>query len=604
MPVATDPIELVPRTYRDASRRWVTVSPAARSAALAAIGAPAAVDPVAIVRPGARLPVRGEVSLEDGTDLGRLEALPRDVPHGYHRLAGDDGVVRALLSGPGACHLPPDLHAWGWVVQLPTTRSRSSWGSGDLRDLRQLGEWAASIGAGFVVTGPLVAPQPGPDPDPSPYFPSTRRWLDPIHLCIPEVPGADPSDPAVREALALDDDPIVDRRRVLALKAEALDRAWRRGAFDRPAFDAWRAAQGDDLERWAAYCLAAASHGADWRRWPEPMRSPRGTALRPFMHGDPERAAFHGWVQWCLAGQLERAAAPVGRVADMPVGFDPGGFDAWDWQEHLAPGMSIGVPPDRFNAAGQDWGMPAFGPNRLRAVGFAPFIETIRAQLRSASGLRIDHVLGLFRQWWVPGSGDPRGGAYVRQPTAELLEIVAIESVRAGAIVIGEDLGTVPTGVRPELRRRRILSTRLAYFERVPPARYPRLSVAGVTTHDLPTLGGTWTGADLIDQRAAGVSEDSLGLGLLRARLAAAAGVGKDASLEEVTLGIHRALGRSPAALVTVNLTDALGVMRRPNIPGTALAQRPNWSMALPVPVEELAEDPGVESTVTAVDRR
>ena len=152
--------------------------------------------------------------------------------------------MRALLIGPGACHLPTDLRAWGWVVQLPTTRSRASWGIGDLRDLRQLGEWAASVGAGFVATGPLVAPQPGPDPDPSPYFPSTRRWLDPIHLCIPEVPGADPSDPAAREALALDADPIVDRRRVLALKAEALDRAWRRGAFDHAAFDAWRAAQG------------------------------------------------------------------------------------------------------------------------------------------------------------------------------------------------------------------------------------------------------------------------------------------------------------------------------------------------------------------------
>jgi 4-alpha-glucanotransferase len=175
VPVATDPDALVPQAYRDASRRWVTVSPAARSAALAAIGPPIEFDPVAIVRPGAQLPAPGDVTLEDGTHLGRLDALPRDVPHGYHRLEGDDGAARTLLCGPGVCHLPPDLRAWGWVVQLPSTRSRASWGIGDLRDLRRLGEWAGSVGAGFVVTGPLVAPQPGPDPDASPYFPSPRR---------------------------------------------------------------------------------------------------------------------------------------------------------------------------------------------------------------------------------------------------------------------------------------------------------------------------------------------------------------------------------------------------------------------------------------------
>ena len=256
----------------------------------------------------------------------------------------------------------------------------------------------------------------------------------------------------------------------------------------------------------------------------------------------PHRIGFHAWVQWCFDLQLAAASADVRRIADMPVGVDPGGFDAWDWQEQLALGASIGVPADRFSVQGQDWGMPPFVPHRLREAGYRPFIETVRAQLRHAGGLRIDHVLGLFRLWWVPkGMTD---GAYVRQPTDELLEIVALESHRAGAIVIGEDLGTVPTGVRNELRRRRMLSTRLALFEREPPDRYPRLALAGVTTHDLPTVAGLLTGSDLDDQAAAGVSPDPDGLAKLRDRLLAAAGVGEGAELEDVVLGLHRGAGR------------------------------------------------------------
>jgi 4-alpha-glucanotransferase len=315
----------------------------------------------------------------------------------------------------------------------------------------------------------------------------------------------------------------------------------------------------------------------------------------------PHRIAFHAWIQWCFDLQLAAASAEVRRIADMPVGVDPGGFDAWDWQDHLALDASVGVPADRFSVTGQDWGMPPFIPHRLREAGYEPFIETIRAQLRHAGGLRIDHVLGLFRLWWVPkGMID---GAYVHYPTDELLEIVAIESHRAGAIVIGEDLGTVPAGVRRELRRRRMLSTRLALFERDPPARYPGQTFAGVTTHDLPTVAGAVTGSDLDDQAASGVQPDPEGLAKLRARLLAAAGIEEDAGLEEVVLGLHAALAASPSALVAATLEDALRMERRPNLPGTVSAQRPNWSLPLPVPVEDLGGDVRVRSLIRVVGR-
>jgi 4-alpha-glucanotransferase len=547
---------LVPLTYVDASRRLRTVSQAARAAVLAAMG-------------------------------GSVGAAAGGLPSAH-----------ALR-----CHLPTDLRAWGWAVQLATVRSTRSWGIGDLGDLRELAAWSASEGAGFVAVGPLSAPNPGPDPDPSPYFPSTRRWGNPIFLRIGELPGAVLDREA--EGLALNAARLVDRRRVLAIKADALARTFARGAFDHSAFHAWRGAQGDSLERWAIYNVLAARHGAHWRRWPASLHQPDGVEVRRVAATEPDAVAFHAWVQWCFDLQLADASARLPRIADLPVGFDPGGFDAWEWQALIADTVTIGVPPDRFNRLGQSWGMRPFVPHRLQGAGYEPFVDTIRAQLRHAGGLRFDHVLGLFRQWWIPDGADPSDGAYVRQPTAELLEIVAAESVRARALIVGEDLGTVPVGVRPELRRRDVLSTRLAYFERVPPERYPARIMAAVTTHDLPTVAGAWSGSDLADQAAAGVVPDAAGAARLRARLAAVAGVGTDASVSAsaVARAAYRRLAASPAMLVAATLEDALAVAERPNIPGTVPPQRANWSMALPVTVDGLGADPRVRALVEALAR-
>ena len=597
----------VDETYIDAYGVTRVIAPEVRAAVTAAIGPDVGdSDAVAVVRQGARLPVAGELTLEDGSALGRTESMPPDAPYGYHRLRRDDRSEQLIITGPGRCHLPPGLRAWGWAIQLAATRSRRSWGIGDLADLRELGSWSAAAGANFIAVSPLGAPNPGPQPEPSPYYPSTRRFGSPLHLRVEEVPGAERvGDEVARIAVdgrALNEARRIDRARVAELKMRALERIWA-AMPDRSAFDAWRAERGVSLQRWAVFVVLTERFGAGWHRWPEPFRDPSGPAVAKAAAEDADRVAFHAWVQWCFDLQLAAASESLPRVADMPVGVDPGGFDAWEWQGQLAMDASVGAPPDRFNAAGQTWGLPPFIPQRLRQAAYRPFIETIHAQLRQARGLRIDHVLGLFRLWWVPAGHDPSYGAYVRSHTAELLEIVALESHRAGAIVIGEDLGTVPPGVRDELRRRRLLSTRLALFERVEPARYPEQAFAGVTTHDLPTMAGIWSGADLRDQAASGLSPHNAGLALLRSRLARAAGVAEDAPLGDAVEGLHRRLAAAPPMLIAATLEDALRVEERPNMPGTVAPQRDNWSLALPAPIEDLADRSDVSAVVEALRR-
>ena len=596
---------LVDETYVDAYGRRRAVEPEVRRAVLAAMGRED--DPgrpqVAVVRRGAPLPAGGSVILEDGASLGRIAALPDDVPYGYHQLQRDDGIDQLLITGPGRCHLPRDLRAWGWAIQLATTRSTRSWGMGDLGDLRQLAEWSAGAGADFLAVGPLGAPNPGPSPEPSPYYPSTRRFGNPLHLRVEDIPGAGALDDLAAAGRSLTADRGVDRARVQRIKLAALERIWASGAIDRAALAAWRAERGEALERWCVFVVLSERLGPGWQSWPEPYRDPAGAAASRVAAEEPDRVAFHAWVQLEFDRQLAAASAPLPRIADMPVGVDPGGFDAWDWQRQLAIGASVGAPPDRFNAAGQDWGLPPFIPQRLREAGYRPFIETIHAQLRHAGGLRIDHVLGLFRLWWIPAGSGPAQGAYVRAPTDEMLEIVALESHRAEAVLIGEDLGTVPPGVRAELRRRNVLSTRLALFERTPPDRYPPRALAAITTHDLPTIAGLWSGADLADQGAAGIRPDTGGGARLRSRLVAAAEVAASAPLDEVVVALHRRLAASPAMLVAATLEDALGVEERPNLPGTVAAQRVNWSLALPVALDDLGGHPLVSAVVEALRR-
>ncbi|MBA3302919.1 MAG: 4-alpha-glucanotransferase, partial [Acidimicrobiia bacterium] len=422
-------------------------------------------------------------------------------------------------------------------------------------------------GAGFLALSPLHAPAPSPPQQPSPYYASSRCFLNPLHLRIDEVDGAELASEEVGRAAAagraLNEDRLVDRDRVWALKREALEACFR--AVGRP---------GPGPSTWGRWCATAEVLGGDWRTWPP------GTDIGA---ASAERAAFHDWLQ----EQLDRQVAAVGLplVQDLAVGFDPGGFDAWRWQDQLALDWRIGAPPDEFNRAGQDWGLPPFIPSALTAGGYQPWVATLRSVLRHAGGLRVDHVMGLFRLWWVPRGGSPADGAYVRYPAADLLDILATESQRTEAVVVGEDLGTVEPSVRTELAARNVLSTRLLWFEDKPPERWPEQALAMVTTHDLPTIAGVWTGADLDGQRSAGVPVTEDGNAGLLAKLAGLVDDGAD--LPAVIEAAHRALARTLSALVAATLEDVAGVVERPNMPGT-LDTWPNWSLALPVPLEDL----------------
>jgi 4-alpha-glucanotransferase len=589
------------RRFRSTTGEWRAITPDIERGILDAMqvapGEPRPASPVRLVAAGEPLPGTGELILEDGTALGALDRLPADLPYGYHRLVGD-GDDLLLIAAPPTCPLPEE-RAWGWTAQLYALRSAGSWGIGDLVDLRELGRWSRTLGAGFCIINPLHAVAPSPTPEASPYFPSSRRFRNPIYLRPEAVWGAgDDLRRLASGARQLNATPSIDRDRAWQAKARALELLWSDASRD-GAFAAYRHEQGRGLEDWATYCVAAERFGGPWREWPQELRTPAGARAFAAAHGD--RVAFHAWLQWLIDEQLAAAAAELPLINDMAIGFDPEGADAWTWQDLLAQRVTVGAPPDTFNAAGQDWNLPPFVPHRLERARHAPFIETVRASLRHAGGLRIDHVMGLFRQWWVLPGHDPTAGAYVRYPADELLAIVALEAHRANAVVIGEDLGTVEPQVRATLAEHGMLSYRLMIFEGADPAAYPELALAAVSTHDLPTIAGLWSGADVEQQRRAGLVPDPSDLQRLRATLASVAPDADDA--RAVILAAHRRLAASRSLLVAATMEDALSVEERPNLPGTTSEQAPNWSVALPESLEEIEVDPFVNELATALRR-
>ena len=554
------------------------------------------------VRRGAPMPSGAVViELEDGREVPAAARLANDVPYGYHRLVMRDGRRIRLITSPGRCALPDDLRGWGWAVQLYAVRSAKGWGIGDLGDLRDLGAWSRQIGAAMLLLNPLHAVCPGLPQEPSPYFPSSRLYRNPMYLRVDDLPGAD-GDQAVRDARRAADPlrsaPIIDRDRILPLKLRALESLWA-GFHGDPDFDAFVAREGDLLERFAFFCVIAERHPGPWTSWPQQFRRPDSAGVRALARSSRERVDFHCWLQWCLDTQLAAAGRELPLVHDLAVGFAPDGADAWLWQDLVATRARIGAPPDDFNPSGQDWGVPPFDPRRLRAAGYAPWVATLRRLMRAGRGIRIDHVMGLFRLWWVPLSArDPSGGAYVRYPAAELLDILAIESARAGCGVIGEDLGTVESGVRPELRRRRVLSYRLAWFEPEPPRRYPVGAVAALSTHDLPTAAGLWTGADLAEMEAGGRSVNREAEIQVSHRLQLLADATDRDPAAVVVEHAYAALGAAPSRLLVATLDDASLAVRRPNLPG--VLDRPNWSIPLATTRERPRRDALPRRSATA----
>ena len=517
-----------------------------------------------------------EVECEDGTVRQVDGPLPDDFPLGYHRLRTLDGDERLLIVSPGRCWLPDELREWGWAVQVYALRSAGSWGIGDLADLRAVREWAQSVGAGFLLVNPLHAAAPTLPQENSPYLPVTRRFLNPIYLRVDEVPASERVDhaPYAAPGRTLDAADEIDRDAVWQLKRAALRAAFDTGMSDEA--ESWCLHQGAALQEFATWCAVAERHGADWRGWPADLQRPDSAAVARFVVEHAHEVRFHGWLQWALDAQLRRAMGEMTVLQDLPVGVDGGGADAWGWQDVIADGVLIGAPPDAFNASGQDWGSPPLHPARLQQADYEPFVQAVRATIGGSGGIRIDHVMCLFRLWWVPDGESPAKGKYVRYPSDDLLDIVALESHRARAIVVGEDLGTVEAGVREELADRQVLSYKLLWFEDSDPTSWPEQSLAAVSTHDLPTVAGVWTGADPVDE--------------FRHRLVDGSGLDHEANVEEAVTAAYRLLARAPSMLLSATLEDAVGERRRPNIPGTT--DPANWCRRLPVAVENLPTHP------------
>ena len=589
----SDPIE---HRYRDALGGWRSVPQESVRAIRAAFGPePSSEEPVQVVRAGERVTFSeaADLLLENGSRESLTGgSLPRDVPVGYHSVEFcATGRHMALIVVPKRCHLPLALRVAAWSVQLYAARSRRSWGIGDLADLATFGAWARERGAGMLLVNPLHAATPTLPQQASPYSPTTRRFFNPLYLRIEDVPGArtlDHLDTYVRQGKQLNRAPLIERDAIFRVKMRALEALFSRFKGD-DRFDAYVDRGGTSLREYTVYSALAQAFGACWRNWPMRYRNPRFADVRRFAAEHHQSVRFHAWVQWLLDMQLQRASRELPVMQDLPIGIDPDGADAWAWQDVLAPGITVGAPPDEFNTQGQNWGLPPFIPARLRQVAYRPFIETVRGTLRHAGGLRIDHVMGLFRLFWIPKGMPASAGAYVRNAARDLIGIVALESQRARAVIVGEDLGTIDETAREQLTAAGILSYRLLWFEKNDPAMYPRHALAAVTTHDLPTVAGLWTGSDLEAQRALNLNPNEEGTREIAERLAKLTRSNRRTPLPEVVRRTYVALSRAPSAIIAATLEDAAVTEKRPNMPATT-TEWPNWSQPLPEPIEALCK--------------
>ncbi|MGW1653120.1 4-alpha-glucanotransferase [Streptomyces atratus] len=560
-------------------------------------------------------------------------------PLGVHRLAvrapGGRSATGTLVVAPPRVPQPP-ARSHGFLVQLYSLLSARSWGMGDLGDLADLAAWSGrTLGAGFVQVNPLHAAVLGNPTDPSPYRPSSRRFPDPVHLhieSIPEyghVPDRGTLDDLRQDAATLSDTvlnkgALIDRDAVWELKRQALELVTKVPLTPgrRAAYCDFLAEQGQALEDHALWCALAEVHGSDWHTWPAALRDPRSKETARARRALLDRVDFHCRLAWLTDSQLAAAQRTaldaemaVGIVHDLAVGVHPGGADAWAQQDAFAHGMSVGAPPDAFNARGQDWGLPPWRPDVLAASGYAPYRGLLRGLLAHAGALRIDHVMGLFRLWWVPEGRPPTEGTYVSHDAEAMLAVLVLEAHRAGAVVMGEDLGTVEPGVREALARRGVLGTSVLWFERdwagtgrpLAPEKWREGCLATVTTHDLPSTAARLTGGHVTLRHRLGLLTRSLAEELTADATDTAEWLGYLARLgllpegqgdeEGAVRAVHRFLLRTPARMVGVWLPDTLGDRRPQNLPGT-WDQYPNWRLPVadaegrPVTLEALAAAP------------
>ncbi|HEY4463879.1 MAG TPA: 4-alpha-glucanotransferase [Streptosporangiaceae bacterium] len=535
----------------------------------------------------------------------------------------------------------PQRRSWGLTIQLYAVRSRGSWGHGDFADLADLAAWSArELGAGFVLINPLHAAEPVPPLSASPYLPMSRRFISPLYLRIEDIPEYAALDEREHGHIAALAKPLtaasetaglIDRDAVWAAKRAALKILHQvpLSPERRAEYDKYREHEGQALGDWAAWCVLAETHGPDWRQWPAGLRGPDSPGVAAELARLAGEADFYAWLQWLADGQLaaaqdaaRAAGMDIGIIQDLAVGASPAGADAWSDQDLFVPGVSVGAPPDEFNQRGQDWGSQPWHPERLAERDYRPLADLIAAAARNAGALRIDHVMGLFRLWWVPPGMTPDRGTYVRYDHAATVGVLAREAAEAGVLAIGEDLGTIDQWIRDYLESRRILGTSMLWFERRddgtprPPGEWRRASLATVGTHDMPPAAAFLTGEHVALRAELGVlarSEDAE-----RADAEAALSAWRDALTREGLLpagdapgladqvaALYAYLARTPSMLIGVSLPDAVGQRRPQNVPGTT-DEYPNWRIPLadgegrPVLLEDLASHPGVRAVARA----
>ncbi|WP_375501132.1 4-alpha-glucanotransferase [uncultured Jatrophihabitans sp.] len=600
------------------------------------------VPPCIVLRAGqsCAVPAPGRVELEGGGSRAVGDELPRDLPLGYHTLVLDDGGSTPIIVTPERLELPTALQeqpGWGLAVQLYSVRSRDSWGVGDLADLRTLATWSAyEHSADYVLVNPVHAGEAVPPLDPSPYLPASRRFANPLYLHLEDLPEYG--------ALAAAQRAEVDRlgAEVQARSDERIERdpAWtaKLAALEillapeppperESSFAAYRERQGAALPRFATWSALSEAYGNDWRVWPERYRDPADPGVAEFAAEHAARVDFFARVQWLLDEQLTAVQATardagmaLGIVHDVAVGVNPAGADAWAYQDAMATAVTVGAPPDAYSQLGQDWRQPPWRPDRLASMGYAPIRELFATALRYCGGLRVDHIIGLFRLWWIPDGRPSLEGTYVHYDHEALIGVLALEAHRAGAVVIGEDLGNVEPSARAYLHERGLLGTSILWFETdvdgapLPPQRWRALCLASVTTHDLPPTAGYLAGEHIRlrdqlglltrpveDELAAAETERTAWTAeLVREGLLPA---GRTPSTEQVVLALHRFLTLTPARLRCVALTDAVGDRRIQNQPGTGDEQHPNWKVPLSGPdgVPLLLEDVLTDARTAAV---
>lgn len=567
-----------------------------------------------------------EPVMVDGVLTGEVSfSIPGDLPLGYHQVHARSGRLEAaapMIMTPRKLDPVSIVGArqWGFMEQVYATRSRTSWGMGDLGDCAALAIWSGrELGAGFLLVNPLHAAAPTPPMTPSPYLPTTRRFANPIYLRIEDIPEFFQLSAAVRDrvdelASALRSRnhtaDLIDRDAVWSAKRIALEQVFALGLAPQraAAFRAYLESQGAGLVDFATWCAICDAYGPDSGTWPPGLRHPGLTAVADFRARNAAAVEFHAWLQWLVDEQLEAAqrgarssGMAVGLMHDLAVGVHPEGADSWALQDVLAAGVSVGAPPDMYNQVGQDWSQPPWRPDALADAAFVPYRDMLRTVLRHAGGLRIDHVLGLFRMWWVPRGMPANAGTYVRFDHDAMVGILCLEAHRAGAVVVGEDLGTVESWVQDVLRDRGILGTSILWFETREngsvkrPHEWRRDVLASVTVHDLPPTAGylrdehvrirgelSLLTRPVSEERAAAARERQAWTDVARSLdlLDLQADTTTQAGLDALAIALHRVAATSPARLIGIGLPDVVGDRRAQNQPGTD-QEYPNWRVPM-----------------------